>query len=233
MAKVSDASAKEWKKIQDDIDDFMSGASALVSGNPKLRKSFENMNDEANRLQGKVKLWVRAQKLVNEGTFINEALINKLEKFAGQKVKPGRNTIKGFPVDISDDGEGSFISMDAVDADAAKGLVKALRAAKFKAKRDGNLGITISESSYMSWIEIIKEMTAHRRDAENQKAMKRIEDFWTRSKGDHAKFTKQINLRTKKMTKIEKIQIWASELENQNFHDEAEVAFKRLKDLGG
>ena len=84
-----------------------------------------------------------------------------------------------------------------------------------------------------SFIEIIKEMTAHRRDAENAKAQKRINDFWDRSKGDRAKFTAQINLRTKKMTKIEKVQIWASALENENYHDEAEVAFKRLKELGG
>jgi len=81
--------------------------------------------------------------------------------------------------------------------------------------------------------ESLEEMTSHRREAENQKAYKRINDFWDRSKGDQAKFSAQINLRTKKMTKIEKIQIWASELENQNFHDEAEIAFKRLKALGG
>lgn len=84
-----------------------------------------------------------------------------------------------------------------------------------------------------TWITIIKEMTSHRRDAENTKAQKRIEDFWDRSNGDRAKFSAQINLRTKKMTKKEKVQIWASELENQNFHDEAEIAYKRLKELGG
>jgi hypothetical protein len=83
-----------------------------------------------------------------------------------------------------------------------------------------------------TFIQIIKEMTDNRRKAENQKANKRITDFWDRSKGDQAKFTAQINLRTKKMTKIDKVKIWADELENQNFHDEAEVAFKRLKDLG-
>jgi hypothetical protein len=159
------------------------------------------------------------------------ALIDKLEKFAG-KLKPGRNTIKGFPVDIDDSSDG-HISMDAVDSDAAKGLVKALRAAKFKAKRDGNVGITISEGILMkTWKQIVNEMTSARRDKENQKAYKRINDFWDRAKGDQAKFSAQINLRTKKMTKVEKVQIWASELENQNFHDEAEVAFARLKQLG-
>ena len=80
--------------------------------------------------------------------------------------------------------------------------------------------------------EYIEEMTDHRRKAENEKANKRINDFWDRAKGDRAKFSAQINLRTKKMTKIDKVKIWADELENQNFHDEAEVAFKRLKELG-
>jgi hypothetical protein len=159
------------------------------------------------------------------------ALIDKLEKFAG-KLKAGRNTIKGFPVDIDDSSDG-HISMDAVDSDAAKGLVKALRAAKFKAKRNGNVGITISEGTLMkTFIQIIQEMTDNRRKAENTKAYKRISDFWDRSKGDMTKFAAQVNLRTKKMNKIDKLKIWANELENQNWHDEAEIAFKRLKDLG-
>jgi hypothetical protein len=159
------------------------------------------------------------------------ALIDKLEKFAG-KLKAGRNTIKGFPVDIDDSSDG-HISMDAVDSDAAKGLVKALRAAKFKAKRSGDVGITISEGTLMkTFIQILKEMTDHRRAAENAKAHKRINDFWDRSKGDWKKFAAQVNLRTRKMTKIEKLKVWADELENQNFHGEAEQAFKRLKELG-
>ena len=74
-------------------------------------------------------------------------------------------------------------------------------------------------------------MTAYRRDAEIAKAEKRIQDFWDRSKGDLAKFSAQINLRTKKMTKVEKVQIWFDALENQNFHDEAEIAYKKLKSL--
>jgi len=55
-AKESDASAKEWKKIQDQIDDFMSGASRMVSGkerladvNKSMRKSFENMKKSATK----------------------------------------------------------------------------------------------------------------------------------------------------------------------------------------
>ena len=78
----------------------------------------------------------------------------------------------------------------------------------------------------------LREMTDARRKKENEKAYKRINDFWDRSSGDRDKFAAQVNLRTKKMTKIDKLMIWADELENQNMHGEAEVAFKRLKALG-
>lgn len=70
------------------------------------------------------------------------ALIDRFEKFAGGKVKPGRNTIKGYPVDI-DDSDGTYLEMDAVDSDAATGLVKELRKAGFKAKRVGKVGIAV------------------------------------------------------------------------------------------
>lgn len=70
------------------------------------------------------------------------ALIGRLEKFAGSKVKPGRNTIKGYPVDI-EDSDGSYIEMNAVDSDAATGFVKELRNAGFSAKRVGKTGISI------------------------------------------------------------------------------------------
>jgi len=75
-------------------------------------------------------------------------------------------------------------------------------------------------------------MTTARTKKEIDKAEKRIQDFWDRSKGDEAKFTAQINLRTKKMKNPEKVMIWADALENQNMHGEAEVAFRRLKELG-
>jgi hypothetical protein len=83
-----------------------------------------------------------------------------------------------------------------------------------------------------SYRQILKEMTENRRQAEIDKAEKRIHDFEVRAKGDRAKFTKALNLRSKKMNKVEKIEIWVDALENQNLHDEAEVAFKRLKELG-
>lgn len=78
-------------------------------------------------------------------------LLAKLERFAGTSIKPGRNTIKGFPVDIEDQSpdEGGMV-LDAVDRDAATGLLKALRAAGFKATRQGQLGISIAMSASTS-----------------------------------------------------------------------------------
>ena len=147
--------------------------------------------------------------------------------------------------DLDDYFAGMQIIVDAIDTED-----KNTKKAMFNAFKAADKSYTVLQDKVLAFIalqkkmnegdgmvktfaQILAEMTAHRRDAENAKAMKRIEDFWTRSKGDRAKFTAQINLRTRKMTKKEKVQIWASELENQNFHDEAEVAFKRLKELGG
>ncbi len=75
-----------------------------------------------------------------------QALMSKLEKFAGTKIKPGRNVIKGYPVDIDDQDPSEGLSLDAVDRDAATNLLKALRAAGFKTQRAGQLGITIMAS---------------------------------------------------------------------------------------
>lgn len=75
---------------------------------------------------------------------LDESLIDKLEKFAGSAMKPGRNVINGYPVDI-EDSDGSYIVMKPVDKDATTGLVKALRKAGFKAKADKQGEITIDE----------------------------------------------------------------------------------------
>ena len=155
------------------------------------------------------------------------ALIDKLEKFAGKTVKPGRVVIKGFPVDI-DDGDGSFISMDAVDSDAAKGLMKVLRAAKFKVKRDGNLGITISESSYIkSFVQIIREMSDAK---EKEKALMRLDSFIQKAKSDE-KLSNTLTLRTKRMTKPQKLSIWIDVLKARGFNAEAEDAIRKLATL--
>lgn len=88
---------------------------------------------------------------------MTESLINRLEKFAGTKLKAGRNVIKGFPADI-EDSDGSYIDLTVVDKDACTGLVKLLRAANFKAKRDGDLGISITEEVEGTAMNLIQEL---------------------------------------------------------------------------
>ena len=84
------------------------------------------------------------------------SLIDRLEKLAGQKIKPGRVTIKGYPVDISDNPDGTYIEMEAVDADAAKGLYSVLKKAKFNVTKDSKTGLTI-ESQESTEEEILDE----------------------------------------------------------------------------
>jgi len=74
-------------------------------------------------------------------------LVDKLSKFAGEQIKPGRNVIKGYPVDIEDGDPAEGVEMDAVDRDAATGLLKALRSAGFKTRRVGDLGIVVVMSN--------------------------------------------------------------------------------------
>lgn len=71
-----------------------------------------------------------------------EALIDRLEKFAKTKLSPGRHVIRGLPVDI-EDSDGLQIDMKAVDRDAATDLIKLLRQAGFKTARHGNTDISI------------------------------------------------------------------------------------------
>lgn len=73
---------------------------------------------------------------------LSENLIDRFEKFVGKSVKPGRVNIKGFPVDLNDT-DGSFLDIDAVDADAAKGLAKELKKAGFKVKTSGKTGLVV------------------------------------------------------------------------------------------
>lgn len=75
--------------------------------------------------------------------FVGESVIDRLEKFAGQKMKPGRNTIKGYPVDLTDDPDTGFIEAEAVDTKTRNDLAKELTAAGFKVKKDGRLGLSI------------------------------------------------------------------------------------------
>jgi hypothetical protein len=74
---------------------------------------------------------------VEESTFkfdFSKPLVDNFETWLGSEIKVvGRNVIKGYPVDI-DDSDGTFLEMTAVDADAAKGLMKIMRAAGFIVK---------------------------------------------------------------------------------------------------
>jgi hypothetical protein len=63
----------------------------------------------------------------------SKPLVDNFDAWNGKKIKVGRNVIKGYPVDI-DDSDGTFLEMTAVDADAAKGLMKIMREAGFIVK---------------------------------------------------------------------------------------------------
>lgn len=70
--------------------------------------------------------------------------LDNLEAFAGTKLKSGqRNVVKGFPFDIDSDSDVDNIYVEAVDLAACTGLMKALRAAGFRVKRDGDTKLEI------------------------------------------------------------------------------------------
>lgn len=73
----------------------------------------------------------------------DEGLINDLEKSSGVPVRPGRNVLWGYPVDIDDGDVTQGVDMRAVDRDASVGLLKRLRQSGFKARFDKGTG-TIS-----------------------------------------------------------------------------------------
>ena len=63
----------------------------------------------------------------------SKELIDNVEKFMGKTIKPGRNELFGFPVDI-EDSDGTFLDCEAVDKDACSKVAKAFRAAGFAVK---------------------------------------------------------------------------------------------------
>ena len=83
-----------------------------------------------------------------------------------------------------------------------------------------------------SFKQILQEMTANREAALIDKALQRIDDFETRAKGNDAKWKAQINLRTKKMNNVDKLNIWVAALKDAGLKDEMKNAEKRLKQLG-
>jgi len=73
----------------------------------------------------------KSQKLIG---LCEEDLITRLEKAFNTKIKPGRNTLASYPVDIEDQSPEGGIEMVPVDRDAQKGLGKKLRELGFKTK---------------------------------------------------------------------------------------------------
>lgn len=81
---------------------------------------------------------------ISEGS---EDLLAKFEKFAGFRIKPGRNVIHGLPVDIEDGDPKEGISMEGVDRATTTEMLKLLRKNGFNCKRVGNLGIELNANS--------------------------------------------------------------------------------------
>jgi hypothetical protein len=74
----------------------------------------------------------------------SKSALDNFEAFAGVKLKSGkRNVVKGFPFDIDADSDVDNIYVEAVDLAACTGLMKALRAAGFRVKRDGDKKLEI------------------------------------------------------------------------------------------
>jgi hypothetical protein len=81
--------------------------------------------------------------------------------------------------------------------------------------------------------EVLMELN---KGTEYAKAKMRLQSFWDKTVGagkPEEKFNNMVNLRTKKMTKLLKVKLWYEVLEDENYHSLAQVAFKRMKELGG
>jgi hypothetical protein len=79
------------------------------------------------------------KKLETTGESVRENIITDLEKAFSIKIKPGRNTIDGYPVDIEDqDPADGAISLDPVDKDTLRGLLQVLKSKGFKATAQGS-----------------------------------------------------------------------------------------------
>ena len=72
-------------------------------------------------------------------------------------------------------------------------------------------------------------------------AMKKASDrffyFQEKAEDKNGKFSmdklnSMINLRTKKTNNLEKLVAWFLTLEDQNFHDEAEIVWRKIKSMG-
>lgn len=63
-------------------------------------------------------------------------VLSRLEAATRTRLKPGRNNILGYPVDLPDQQGGDLLYFHPIDADAAKGLIDELRALRFKVRFD-------------------------------------------------------------------------------------------------
>lgn len=63
-------------------------------------------------------------------------VLGKLEAVANTRLKPGRNNILGYPIDLPDQEGGDLLYFYPVDADAAMSLINELRALRFKVRFD-------------------------------------------------------------------------------------------------
>lgn len=73
------------------------------------------------------------------------SVLDKLEAMIGETIRPGRNSILGYPVDIEDSDSPHNLTLKAVDLDASKSLIKELRPRGFKVVYDkGSKSIFLS-----------------------------------------------------------------------------------------
>lgn len=77
-------------------------------------------------------------------------LVEKLESAIGAPLRPGRNVWYGYPIDIDDQSPEGGLAVDAVDRDAASGLMKELRRRGFKVRRNTNTQLLIQASTQRS-----------------------------------------------------------------------------------
>jgi hypothetical protein len=204
---------------------------------PWIKKEFQAFKKEYDPVEFARSLGISEAAKLKKGDFIKnkKGVVGKIDNISGDGEIADVTWNKGGGASVPIKSLKLFEEVEVAYTDLKTNKQKRKKfkdekaMAKWLDKADVIVNAFLKEAGPDNWLQ---EMTDRRRDAEMQKAQKRINDFWDRSKGDEAKFTAQINLRTKKMKKIEKVMIWADALEDQNFHNEAEVAFRRLKELG-
>lgn len=67
-------------------------------------------------------------------------------------------------------------------------------------------------------------------DDQHNHSLMRLYNIIMKETNPH-KITQLINMRTDKITNIKKLQSWIDVLEDENYHDEAEYAYEKLKTM--